>query len=308
MRSRLVVALVLAVVLLVAVPPTALATSPPADRIQETWKGDQTGVVYSINANGPISFEDASEVCFTLDYDRPWSEAAWSLVVNGEKAIMTATVVFTRGLNAVEAQAFVTVNGERSTVRLIDNLHTTGKADRCLSFEGLYGGPYGDEVRVLVGAPEAAWTKAEVDLQTTKTVNWRSNTLASQAGLWALDRGMGSNSGLLGADVRTGVAQASVNWGIDHSVQPGNRTFALAAPMPTSVGWGSWSIEGPSTWDASWPLVPGAPAVAGLGAISLWNAPEGTYEFRYDAVSVGALPGFFALLIPYEPPDFPSKP
>lgn len=104
------------------------------------------------------------------------------------------------------------------------------------------------------------------------------------------------------------VAQASLLWGTDHVVPDGNRSLVLAGPMPFGAAEGRWRIDGPGPWDATWSGVPGAPLVAGLGPIGLFDAPPGTYVFRYDGASVGFHPGFIAHTLPYDAPPFPPPP
>lgn len=104
------------------------------------------------------------------------------------------------------------------------------------------------------------------------------------------------------------VAQASLLWGTDHVVPDGNRSLVLAGPMPFGAAEGRWRIDGPGPWDATWSGVPGAPLVAGLGPIGLFDAPPETYAFRYDGASVGFHPGFIAHTLPYDAPPFPPPP
>lgn len=314
--SRRVVATAAVLVLLVAaLPANVLGASGPSSRIDEVHQRNRAGVVYSIHADGNIDFSDASEVCVNLDYHEPWHDASWSLVMWDGVRFQSATFFI---LDAIgdSTEAFVVVDtrgigGPRQEVSVIDIPPFRGGTGLwCLGLDRIADLTFDDEMHVVVGAPDAEWTRVEVDLRASSTMNWNVQPLARDAGLWTTDRGMRHQPGTPGVNVRAGPAQASVLWGIDETVPSGNRTFTLAGPMPRTAAAGTWSIDGPGPWDTSWTGV-GAPTVAvngqPIGLIGLFDAPAGTYAYRYDGATSGFV-GFFAHLLPYDTPSTPAAP
>lgn len=307
------IACAVTVALLLGSTLPVVAAGGPGTRIQDSHVGHQAGVVYSLSTSGSVTFSSNSEVCVNLDYHEPWHEASWSLVIISDRLLVSATVIIVDTAGGFETRVIADargVGGPREDVAVFDPGKIRGGTGLfCLGFDRLPArGAFGpDEIKVVVGAPDAAWTRVDVDLRTDRQVTWDQATIPQFAGEFELDRDM-EHRGTAGVDVRAAAAQASALWGTDHVVPDGNRSFVLAGPMPFGAAEGRWRIDGPGNWDASWFGVPGAPLVSGLGLIGFFDAPPGTYAFRYDGASVGFHPGFFAHTLPYDAPPFPSPP
>lgn len=304
-------ALAATLALILVAPAVPAETSPPADRIQETHEGPQAGVVYSIHGEDPVTFGDEGQVCVDLDYGRTWHDASWSLVM-WDGVVSVGVTVFLVDREADSREVAVAVDargpgGPRQNVTVHDeSAFGGGTGPWCLPFEKVPFVRFGTTVNVLVGAPDAEETNVTVDLRPGTTVDWSVATLDQAAGLWATDRHMRNASALPGVNARAGPAHASVAWGVSHEAPPGTEVFAAAGPMPFAAAAGHWTIDGPHHLEDGYTGL-AAPVFQGQGLVAIHQGPSGPYGFSYDGVTAGFV-GFFAHLIPYEAPAFPSEP